>query len=285
MRSEKARSRPKARHIAAERSEIIGFEGLRHAPENELGVVFLFSKVARRMGFVEIDRIQPHFPDCWTLRKTSKGTVRTWIEFEFRSSSFKSHLEQLHSIKPRKGIVVCWEHNWPECDLYAEVIELRLWLGFERRVWIQNTRPEFQPQLDDAPYRRSKEYHWTVSGRARPGDLVLMYRAGTASEARKWDADAEMLQSIANVFIVKSRPWRDKRWGYQAEVAHVALLKYPLRLGQLKTDAVLKGAPFIRASMLGRWDVTPYWYRFHNLIARLNPTIARRLARFAPNKV
>lgn len=108
-----------------------------------------------------------------------------------------------------------------------------------------------------------------VAPRARPGDLVLMYRAGTASEAKKWNADPGLLQSIANIFIVKVRPVRDKRWGYQAEVAQVALLENPLRLEQMKVDRVLRGAPFVRMKMRGRRDVTPSWYRLHGMIEPL----------------
>jgi hypothetical protein len=270
---------------AVNRSEIIALEGLRHAPENELGVVFLFSKVARRLGFVEIDRIQPQFPDCWALRESKKGTVRTWIEFEFKSRSFISHLGQLRSISPRRGIVVCWEHNWPECERYAEVLELRSLLGFGRKIWIQNTRPEFHNGLDDAPFRKDANFKWTVSGRARPGDLVLMYRAGTKSEARKWDADPDRLQSIANIFVVKARPDRDKRWGYQALVTRIALLKNPLHLDQMRTDRVLRHSPFVRASMLGRHDVTSYWFRLYSLITKLNPSIARKLQPFSPSLI
>ena len=271
--------------VVVNRSEIIGFEGLRHAPENELGVVFLFSKVARRLGFVEIDRIQPQFPDCYAIRKTTKGTARTWIEFEFKSRSFSVHIPQLSSLTPRKGLVVCWEHNWPECERHAEVVELRELLGFGRRVWIQNTRPTHQPELDTIPYRKTSNFQWTVAPRARPGDIVLMYRAGTPAEARRNDADVNLLQSIANVFLVKSRPRPDKRWGHQAEVAQVAVLEHPLRLAQMRSDAILKDAPFVRASMLGRWDATLYWYRLYNLLVKLNPKAAYRLERFAPDKL
>lgn len=90
-----------------EKSLPINFQGIRHAPENELGVVFLFSKIARRFGFIEIDVIQPQFSDCWAYRRTSSGVKRVWNEFEFCSNSFKSHLRQIHGMNPRKGVVVC----------------------------------------------------------------------------------------------------------------------------------------------------------------------------------
>jgi hypothetical protein len=67
------------------RSDIIHYEGMAHAPENELGVVFLFGKVHRRLGFTGIHEIKPGFPDCWAWRRTTKGSKLTWVEFEFRS--------------------------------------------------------------------------------------------------------------------------------------------------------------------------------------------------------
>ena len=270
-----------------ERSIPINFQGIRHAPENELGVVFLFSRVARRFGFIEIDVIQPHFPDCWAYRRTSTGVKRTWIEFEFCSHSLQSHLGQLHEINPRKGVVVCWENDWSECEKYVEVIELRSELGFGREVWIQNTLPECQAGIDDTPRRVDKSWTWTVSKRARPGDLLLMYRAGSKAGARKYGSDENLLQSIANVFRVKSFPNVKTRWGCEAVVTQVAILKNPLRLEHMQVDRVLKHSPFIRRSMLGRNNVTPYWYRLYDMILRLNSDRQTRLALapFAPEKL
>jgi hypothetical protein len=273
--------------IVGERSLPIEFEGMRHAPENELGVVFLFSKLARRFGFITIDVIQPHFPDCWAYRRTTAGVKRTWIEFEFRSHSFKAHLDQLRGMNPKRGVVVCWENDWSGCEEYAEVIELRTELGFGREVWIQNTLPEFQAEIDNTPRRTDKSWTWTVSKRARPGDLVLMYRAGSKAGARKYGSDEHLLQSIANIFKVKSFPNKNTRWGCEAVVTQVALLKNPLRLAQMRSDRVLRHAPFVRRSMLGRNNVTPYWYRLHGMILRLNTEqqVRGALLPFAPERL
>ena len=273
--------------LSDNRSLPINFQGIRHAPENELGVVFLFSKVARRFGFVEIDVIQPHFPDCWAYRRTSSGVKRTWIEFEFRSHSFKSHLGQLRRLNPRKGLVVCWENDWAQCSRYAEVLELRSELGFGWQVWIQNTLPKYQANIDVTPRRTNDCWQWTVSGRARPGDILLMYRAGSKASAQKYEVDQGLLQSIANVFMVKSFPRPDKRWGYMAAVTQVALLTYPLRLQQMQTDRVLRNSPFVRRRMIGRSNATSYWYRLYDLILQLNPDRRTRVAfsRFAPEKL
>ena len=107
---------------------------LRHAPVNELGVVFLFGMMAERLGFV-VEAIRPTFPDCVGKRRVgpaSPGYAGTnpkgiWasvrIEFEYESRNFRDHLH------PAEGcdLIVCWEHNWLGCPL--EVIALREEIG------------------------------------------------------------------------------------------------------------------------------------------------------------
>ena len=99
----------------------INFPGLRHAPINEQGVVFLFGMVSHRLGFL-VEAVHASFPDCEAKRLVDRKKGR-WqrvrIEFEFRSRSFKDHGHD-----PAKcDLIVCWQHNWPECPL--DVVELR----------------------------------------------------------------------------------------------------------------------------------------------------------------
>lgn len=49
------------------RSDAMNYEGIRCAPENELGAL-LSSKIAKRRGFMEIEGTQLRFPDCLALR-------------------------------------------------------------------------------------------------------------------------------------------------------------------------------------------------------------------------
>jgi hypothetical protein len=58
---------------------------LEYAPEDELGVVFLFSHIAKRLQF-RIVRIQPQFPDCLAHRRAVDTETPCRVEFEFRSS-------------------------------------------------------------------------------------------------------------------------------------------------------------------------------------------------------
>lgn len=96
----------------------IDFRGLRHAPINEQGVLFLFGMLAQELGFV-VESIQQGFPDCDAKLTRPDGTYEgVRIEFEYKSSSFRQHG---HDSK-RCDIVVCWEHDWPDCPL--EVVDL-----------------------------------------------------------------------------------------------------------------------------------------------------------------
>ncbi|MEM3693419.1 MAG: hypothetical protein QXI39_05310 [Candidatus Bathyarchaeia archaeon] len=98
----------------------IDFRGLRHAPLNEQGVVYVFALVARDIGFT-VEAIGTSFPDCEAKRQMDKRGER-WqrvrIEFEYLSSDFPKHR---HSVEGC-DIIVCWKHDWLECPL--EVIEL-----------------------------------------------------------------------------------------------------------------------------------------------------------------
>jgi hypothetical protein len=103
----------------------INFRGLRHAPINEQGVVYLFGMVSNELGLI-VEAVQAGFPDCEAKRCVNPRENR-WqrvrIEFEFRSRNFVDHGHD----PARCDLVVCWEHNWPDCPL--EIIELRSVLG------------------------------------------------------------------------------------------------------------------------------------------------------------
>jgi Homing endonuclease associated repeat len=98
----------------------IDFRGLRHAPVNEQGVVFLFGMVARELGYL-VEAIQAGFPDCEAKRQISPGQWQpVSIEFEFESKNF---IEHGHSIDDC-DVIVCWKHDWQECPEDLEAIEL-----------------------------------------------------------------------------------------------------------------------------------------------------------------
>jgi hypothetical protein len=75
--------------------------------------------ICRDLGYV-VDVVRPGFPDCEAKRELRPGLwQRVRIEFEYQSRSFRSHGHD----PSQCDLIVCWEHNWPECPL--EVLELK----------------------------------------------------------------------------------------------------------------------------------------------------------------
>jgi hypothetical protein len=89
------------------------------APTNENGVLVLFGIMAERLGFL-ILRVQVGFPDVEAWRMVGPDRQqRVGIEVEFQSRNFL-----VHGHDPKGcDLIVCWEHNWPDCPV--EVIELK----------------------------------------------------------------------------------------------------------------------------------------------------------------
>jgi hypothetical protein len=116
---------------------------LQYAPENELGVVFLFSRIAKRLQF-RVATIRAAYPDCIAYRHAGESEKRVRIEFEFRSSSFRAHG---HDAK-KCDCIVCWHDDWPTAPAHLEVIELKQFFGTPFKVWIQAAIKDQQGQLD-----------------------------------------------------------------------------------------------------------------------------------------
>lgn len=101
--------------------EPIDFRGLRHAPINEQGVVYLFGMVSRELGFY-IESVQVGFPDCegkYLYDRRRNLWAKARIEFEFRASNFLQHGHDPNLC----DFIVCWENDWPDCPI--NVIDLR----------------------------------------------------------------------------------------------------------------------------------------------------------------
>lgn len=91
----------------------------RYAPMNESGVVLLFGSMAERLGFV-FETVRASFPDCRAVRQVGPDVwENVRIEFEHQSRNFHHHC---HDPKDC-DLIVCWEHNWPECPV--EVLALK----------------------------------------------------------------------------------------------------------------------------------------------------------------
>jgi hypothetical protein len=96
-----------------------------NAPVNELGVMVLFGMVAAGLG-LQVESVQGKFPDCVAKRQVAPGKWQYLrIEFEYESKNFK-----LHGHDPKGcDMIVCWRHNWKECPVEIEVVELSRLVG------------------------------------------------------------------------------------------------------------------------------------------------------------
>ena len=82
---------------------------LQYAPDSEMGVVFLFATVAKKLQY-RIEKIRALYPDCIAYKQVGNSEKRVRIEFEYRSSSFK-----IHGHDPSQcDCIVCWHHDCPD---------------------------------------------------------------------------------------------------------------------------------------------------------------------------
>jgi hypothetical protein len=141
--------------------ELLEGAPLRYAPTNELGVVFLFSHLCRRMQ-LHVESVQAGFPDCIARQRVGGKERRIRIEFEFRSSNFRAHGN------PADGCdwIVCWQHDWAGVPPSIKVVELCRYFGRGFNVWLVCS-----PHLDDRPARAK----FLFGNRVAKGDLVLVY--------------------------------------------------------------------------------------------------------------
>jgi hypothetical protein len=105
--------------------EPLDFRGLRFAPASRQGVVYLFGMISDELGFI-IESFIAEFPDCEGKRcvdqeKNQWEPVR--IQFEYKSSDFKTRISAKGYNESQCDLIVCWNHNWEDSPI--EVLELR----------------------------------------------------------------------------------------------------------------------------------------------------------------
>lgn len=238
---------------------------LDYAPQNELGVVFLFSTLAKRRYGLRIERIQSAFPDCVAYREGE----RIRIEFEYRSRNFLAHGHDARKC----DWIVCWTHDWPAVPSRLRVVELRKEFGLGFNVWVVPIRKEFGNEISTIRYSEA----WSVPSQATQGDLVLFYRTKPESAIRD-------LFRVAGPVKLTTAGWKAGS-DWFAPIRRVAKLKAPVHLNELRAHPILTGANFVRAGMRGRYRVTPHWPELFQMILERNPSISQPLARFGPHRL
>lgn len=241
---------------------------LKYAPVNELGVVFLFATIAKKLR-MRVEMIQAAFPDCIAYRKTGRGERKVRIEFEYKAKNFVAHKHD-----PKKcDMIVCWENNWSGAPKHIEIIELRSHFGLGFNIWFQAVGSPYKERISDIDSTSA----WTVASQAHKGDLVLFYHNRPEMYIK------DIFEVTAQAQHVKAR-WKPGM-DYMAPMKRVCQLKAPIFLEDLKTDRILKTASFVRANMIGRLNAIEYWPHLYGMITRKNPTVRKALAKYAPDKL
>lgn len=243
------------------RPEVLQQGPMHYAPTNEMGVVFLFSHIAARFG-VRVEEIRSQYPDCIAYMKIGGAEKRIQIEFEYRSSNFRTHGHQ-----PKQcDWIVCWEHDWPDAPERIRVVELCKEFGHGFNVWIQ---PVIKSQWEELKY---DVMDWGLSKRAHDGDLLLMYRCYP-------DSKIEDIFTLAGSLSRGKAGWRQGDC-FHGQVRRISKLTTPILLKELRSDRHLRSASFVRRNMQGNLKVTEYWPELYRMIISRNPAASSQLVSF-----
>jgi len=248
------------------RPEVLDGASLHYAPENELGVVFLFADLVKRWR-LRIEEISASFPDCIAYQKVKGGEKRIRIEFEYKSRNFKTHK---HSASECDWIV-CWEHNWPDAPKNVNIIELRREFGLGFNVWIMPVQPENTKELQ----ARKQLSKWSVPGQTHKGDLLL-FHVTKPEMCIRYVYEAEERASK------QEAEWKGGEEDLMAPIRKICELKAPIFFEDLKRHRIVRTSGFVRSRMLGRHNAIEYWPYLYDIITRRNPSVRKSLKRYAP---
>lgn len=249
------------------RAEVLEGVPLRHAPTNELGVVFLFAHLARHWR-LRIENINANFPDCIAYQKVKGGEKLLRIEFEYKSKNF-----YIHKHDPNKcDWIVCWEHDWPDAPKNLHIVELRKEFGLGFNVWIVPLRSPYKEKLST-----NDSWNWSVPSQAHKGDILLFYF--TRPE-----------KCISEIFILIERAAKiEAEWkkgkDYMSQIQRICRLNAPIFFEDLKYHRIISTSHFVRRQMQGRQNATEYWPYLYDIIIRRNPSQKAKLHKFAPEKL
>jgi hypothetical protein len=243
---------------------------LTYAPTNELGVVYMFASIAKKLQF-RIEAIHPSFPDCIAYRRIGNQERRMRIEFEYQSRNFVTHG---HSTR-KCDAIVCWHHNWFSAPKHIEIFELKRLFGAEKNVWFIQALKTQQQSID-----RVKVCNWSMSRQAVRGDLMLMYRCSPVS------AVTDVFEHISpDGLQLGEAGWREGE-AYYGKIRKICHLDAPIHFSDMKNHRVIKNSTFVRRSMQGPHNqATEYWPYLYESIIRRNPSVKRVLEKWSPERL
>ena len=246
---------------------------LDYAPENELGVVFLFSSMARKTYGLRVAQVRAGFPDCLAY----KGTKPIRIEFEFKSKNFYSHAHKSRHC----DWIVCWEHNWPGVPKNLVVKELRRECGLGFNVWFQpvgrSNGNDYAAKLAGIKSRAN----WSVPSLAMEGDLLLYHRTAKCDGLKSCVQDIFRIAGDVQHLTAGWKPGKD----YMAEIRRVCQLKAPVHFQDLLDSPTLRHAGFVRGQMQGRPRATDYWPELYRMILSRNRSLEPVLRKYGPERL
>jgi hypothetical protein len=101
--------------------EPIQFRGMKFAPVDKKGVIFLFGMIASELGFI-IESLSPEFPDCLARRcidLENNQWEQTRIQFEYCCSEADEDKIQDNGCE----LIICWINDLKDCPV--EILELK----------------------------------------------------------------------------------------------------------------------------------------------------------------
>ena len=211
--------------------DLITFRGLVYAPINEQGVVFLFGKIVHDLNMY-VEEIKIKHPDCIARRFTGKGWERIRIEFEFISSNYKAHG---HDHK-ECDMIVCWEHDWPECPL--EVIELK------SAIKDLKNPPITHPQTIELTEEKGKEKIEAIRRSVGAGKNVIQWYTDIFEALRK--VDERIWANPREIYIGLYCP--------EKSFASIKISKTSIQIECFSGDAPIKGTKASSVRFSPRWS-------------------------------
>ena len=149
------------------------------APTSEQGVVALFVWHMRTLGFEHLEFIRQGFPDACAIEAKGATNERKYVEFEYRASLFRQHVNNPKHRQYRCDYVVCWENDYPTCPV--PVIELKTRIDWalphqERPTAVHAAPPAPEPQVSAKPVRKrrpAKAVEKPTRRRAAPSGITM----------------------------------------------------------------------------------------------------------------
>jgi hypothetical protein len=239
----------------------INVQGMAYAPSNEQGVVFLFGRLASKLGFC-VESVQVHCPDCMARRK---GKLHK-IEFEYYASHFEVHRHDPKGV----NTIVCWENDWePRAKKFRhlKIIDLKRYCGVEPSV--------FSAGCADAGYAevlKGRKMQWNIPLNAQVGDLVVIYRS-----YKKPHAIHDAWKVVGPFYRYSKNNRADRRPGMQPFLKCVARLKNPITYEEMKRDKRTRDLGVVKGRFQSARDISDDWPQLYDKIVELNPGLSAAL--------